>query len=276
MLEDDRAQRLERVRAALEQAETASGLRPVAWGRSGVAAAPVVARPEGAERVEAREEDEVAAPSILPSDASWLPAPPALAALLPHGAVRRGSALVVEGSTALLLHLTAALTSDGAWCALVSHPDLGLAAALDTGLDPARCALVPDPGPDAAGVLGALTDGFDVVVVGERVALGERDRRALAQRVRHRGAVLLSARPWPGSEVTLTVTRRAGGGLRTHGRLVSEDLTVTSSGRGLGAGRTRRVQIGRVGGVTGLVELPAVLPAAPPTPPTDLLERRAG
>jgi len=77
---------------------------------------------------------------------------------------------------------------DGAWCALVSHPDLGLAAALDAGVDPSRCVMVPDPGSDAGAVLGAVADGFDVVVVGACTALSDRDRRALSQRVRHRGA----------------------------------------------------------------------------------------
>lgn len=282
VLENDRAQRQERVRAALERAETATGLRPVGWDRRPGSASAVAEQPE---REGAPEEVGERSLRLAPADASWLPVPAGLAALLPHGAVRRGTSLVVERSASLLLHLTAALMADGAWCALVSHPDLGLAAALDAGVDPARCVMVPDPGPDAGAVLGAVADGFDVVVVGACTALSDRDRRALSQRVRHRGAVLLSTRPWSGSEITLTVTGRAGAGLGTHGRLVAEDLTVTSSGRGLGAGRTRRVRVGRGDGDARLTLLPA--PEVTPVPehtgvpagPTRLpasLERRAG
>lgn len=251
---EDRAARLERVRAALEQAETASGLRPVDWReRSAAVARPQASHSKDHSRVE-----------VQPADATWLAVPDALAPLLPHGAVRRGTSMVVGGSTSLLVQLAAALAVDGAWCALVAHPDLGLAAALDAGLDSARCALVPDPGPTAGEVLGAIVDGFDVVVIGECAALNDRDRRALSQRVRHRGAVLLSALPWPGSEVTLTVTRRSGRGLATHGRLVAEELTVTSTGQGLGAGRTRQVAIASGPDDTRLIA------------PTPELVRRAG
>lgn len=282
VLKNDRAQRQERVRAALERAETATGLRPVGWDRRPGSASAVAEQPE---REGAPEEVGERSLRLAPADASWLPVPAGLAALLPHGAVRRGTSLVVERSASLLLHLTAALMADGAWCALVSHPDLGLAAALDAGVDPARCVMVPDPGPDAGAVLGAVADGFDVVVVGACTALSDRDRRALSQRVRHRGAVLLSTRPWSGSEITLTVTGRAGAGLGTHGRLVAEDLTVTSSGRGLGAGRTRRVRVGRGDGDARLTLLPAPeVPTVPehtgvPAGPTLLpasVERRAG
>lgn len=283
VLDEDRAQRQERVRAALERAETATGLRPVGWGRRGEGevhrsgrASVSSAAAAAPDREDAPEEVGERPLRLAPADASWLPVPAGLAALLPHGAVRRGTSLVVERSTSLLLHLTAALTADGAWCALVSHPDLGLAAALDAGVDPSRCVMVPDPGPDAGAVLGALADGVDVVVVGACTALSDRDRRALSQRVRHRGAVLLSTRPWSGSEITLTVTRRSGEGLGTHGRLVAEDLTVTSSGRGLGAGRTRRVRVGRGDGDARLSLLPAPEPTIVPALLPASVERRAG
>ncbi|WP_146197027.1 hypothetical protein [Serinibacter arcticus] len=283
VLRDDRAQRLQKVQAALERAETATGLRPVGWGRQGVrGGAEAVAAPAQEVSAETFAEGFGASGSstsqgaLLPADASWLPVTPAIGALLPHGAVRRGTSLVVEGSTALLLHLTASLMADGAWSALVSHPDLGLAAALDAGVDPDRCVMVPDPGPAAAAVLGALTDGFDVVVVGACSALDERDRRAVSQRVRHRGAVLLSTGPWPGSETTLTVEGRTGAGLDSHGRLVAEELVVTSSGRGLGSGRTRRVRVGQDDGATRLTVLPHLPGATGPRLPRIEIERRAG
>lgn len=130
-------------------------------------------------------------------DGAWLPVPSALAPLLPYGAVRRGSIVEATGSTAVLLHLVASLAGQEAWSAVVARPDLGLAAALAAGIDPSRLVLVPDPGPTAGSVLGALVDGFDVVVLGPCPALSSRERRSIAQRVRHRGAVLLSPHPGP-------------------------------------------------------------------------------
>lgn len=274
----ERAQRLERVRAALEKAETATGLRPVGWG------GPAHTSHQGAPASFQEESSDTHVRATLPADASWLPMPPALAPLVPHGAVRRGSTAVVTGSTSLMLHTAAALMTDGGWCALVSYPDLGLAAALDAGIDPARCVVVPTPGPDAAAVLAAVTDGFDVVVVGPCSALNERDRRSISQRVRHRGAVLLSNRPWPGSELTLTVTARAGRGLTTRGRLVAEELEVSSTGRGAGAGTARRshVRIVRQDGATHLLtgrEDDALAPSRPHLVPITVTHdntRRAG
>lgn len=270
----ERVQRLERVRAALEKAETATGLRPVGWGRSDAREATVEPVRPAPEAGSGRQ--------VLPVDTTWIPAPEALATLVPHGAFRRGSTAVVTGSTSLMLHTAAALMTEGAWCALVSYPDLGLAAALDAGIDPARCAVIPRPGPDAAAVLSAVTDGFDVVVVGHCTALNERDRRSISQRVRHRGAVLLSSRPWLGSDVTLTVTSRAGRGLTSRGRLVAEELEVTGTGRGAGGGAPRRARMHvlRQDGVTHLLPGRSVVSAtaSPGLAPAVVTEqiRRAG
>ncbi|WP_454301855.1 hypothetical protein [Salana multivorans] len=158
--------------------------------------------------------------------------PSALAPLLPYGAVRRGSIVEATGSTAVLFHLVASLAGQEAWSTVVARPDLGLAAALAAGIDPSRLVLVPDPGPTAGAVLGALVDGFDVVVLGPCPALSSRERRSIAQRVRHRGAVLLSSAPWPEATLRLAAIERSSGGIAEQGRLTSVGVVVDVSGRG--------------------------------------------
>ena len=227
--QSDRQEKAERVRRALMAAETATGLRPVEW-----AAPPPRQSSQPAERPPTH---------ALPA-ADWLPVPSALTSVIPHGALRRGSTVAVTGSLSLLLHVAASLTSEGAWTALVAQPDLGLAAAIDAGIDPARCVVVPQPGPDAPDVLAALIDGFDVVVVGECTALRERDRRSLSTRVRHRGATLLSTVTWPGADVVLDVKQRLSQGLDGgRGHLQAEHLHVSSHSRGMAPGAQVMLQI---------------------------------
>ena len=89
-----------------------------------------------------------------------------------------GSAIGVAGSTALLLALVGAAGAGEKWTAIVGMPSLGVAAAAEFGIDLRRLVLIPEPGPQAAGVLAAIIDGFDVVAAGVRV-LGPRSAAAL-------------------------------------------------------------------------------------------------
>ncbi|WP_170297378.1 hypothetical protein, partial [Georgenia thermotolerans] len=184
-----------------------------------------------------------------PGDDRYLPVPDALAPLFPGGALARGGVVQVTGSTSVLLALAGAASADGAWCALAALPDVGWRAAAAAGLALDRVAVVPRPGPDAAAVVGALVDGFDVLVVGPCPALGERDRRLLGSRLRTRGAVLLSTHPWPGAHLVLRAAARSWDGLgQGWGHLADQELTVRATGRG-GAVRARevRVQVGAEG-----------------------------
>ncbi|WP_454777937.1 hypothetical protein [Georgenia muralis] len=174
------------------------------------------------------------------------PVPGALASLFPGGVLSRGSVVQVAGSTSLVLALAAAASQEGAWCALAALPHVGWRAAAGAGLDLDRVAAVPAPGPDAVSVVGALVDGFDVLVVGRSPALTDRDRRLVAARIRTRGAVLLSTHPWPGAHVVLQATRPAWQGLgQGWGHLVEQELTVRAAGRA-GAARSGEVRV-RVG-----------------------------
>jgi hypothetical protein len=120
--------------------------------------------------------------------AGALPLMPALAELMPGG-LRRGSAMSVRGSTALVLALLAEATREGSWAAITGMPDVGVAAAAELGVELERLALVPDPGAEVAAVLSALIDGFDLVVLGPAVARRMQPQlaRRLTGRVRNRG-----------------------------------------------------------------------------------------
>lgn len=229
------AERLRAAQQALASAEAAAGVRtalPQVSGARPTTAPPFVpfvasspSQPSSAAAVAAAVSDRL------------LPVPEALASLVPYGGLRRGSAVRVEGSTSLLMGMAAAACRDGAWCAVVGMPDLGLAAAAELGLPLDRVALVPTPGADTPAVLGAVIDGFDVIVLGDVSHLVERDRRHLASRLRHREAVLLTAGPWPGVDLVLSVAEsRWSGAGQGFGSLRGRDLTVRIGGRGAAGG----------------------------------------
>lgn len=173
----------------------------------------------------------------LEASARLLAVPAGLGALLPEGGLRRGSTVVVAGSTSLVLGLLADVSRSGGWVALVGLPDAGVLAAHQLGLALDHVALVPEPGPGSATAVAALLDGVDAVVVGPAAALTDADRRRLSARARERSAVLLPTGPWPGAHVVLTAERSRWEGLgQGSGRLRSRALTVRREGRGA-AGR---------------------------------------
>lgn len=236
-----RAARLAAAQQALTLAEASAGVRQRLTGAT----------------VLARSATTAPASSTVPAEL-MLPVPAGLEPLLPSGGLRRGTAVQVTGSTSLLLALAATAArapGQDVWCAVVAMPDVGLAAAAEAGLDLDRTVVVPRPGPDAPAVLGALVDGFDVVVLGRCPALTASDRRAMLTRLRTREAVLLSADAWPGAQV-LEVGERAWFGVGAgDGVLTGHEVTVTGYGRGVGASRSVRVRmvagegVATVGGV---------------------------
>lgn len=178
-----------------------------------------------------------------------LPVLPALEGLFPGRGLRRGSVVGVTGSMALALAVLAGPSQAGSWTAVVGSRDLGALAAGELGVDLARCALVPEPGPTWPTVVAALLDAIDVVAVapagaGGRVRVRAADARRLAARARERGAVLVVVGPWPdGPDVTLSVAGVEWTGLGAgHGALTRRRLSVVGSGRGAAA-RQRRVAV---------------------------------
>jgi hypothetical protein len=185
-----------------------------------------------------------------------LPVAEPLQALLPDGALARGSAVAVvgTGATSLALNLASASSLAGSWVVVVGLAELGLAAAAEAGIDLRRLALVaaPEPGRWAA-VVAALVGGVDLIVVDGRAPLTAGEGRRLASRVRERGSVLVPVTPgstgpvrhpaaWP-SDVTLSVAQGRWEGLGDgHGHLRRRRVRVEAEGRGRAA-RPRRAEL---------------------------------
>ncbi|WP_156869976.1 hypothetical protein [Sporichthya polymorpha] len=148
------------------------------------------------------------------------------------------------GGCSLVLALLAEASAAGSWCVLVGAPGLGLAAAAEVGIDLSRFALVPAPGQNWARAVGALLDGFDLVVARPPADLAPAEARALTARARHHGTVLVSLGPWPGAQVRLTPVHSRWEGLGNgHGRLSARRLRVSATGRGTAGGRTRSAEL---------------------------------
>ncbi|WP_253829681.1 hypothetical protein [Prauserella aidingensis] len=175
-----------------------------------------------------------------------LPVAPALAELVPWGGLRRGSTVSIGGSTSLLLAFLAEATARGSWAAVVGMPELGVVAARELGVAVHRLALIPRPGAELPQVTAALLDGIDLVVVPAGGAGGTRDpnlARRLSARARNRGAVLLTAGSWPGTEVELRCATVGWSGVDDgYGHLAQREVLVDTAGR-RGAARSTRTRL---------------------------------
>jgi hypothetical protein len=166
----------------------------------------------------------------------------ALEPLLGEAGLQRGSVVSVvgpagSGATSLALALVAGPSASGSWVAAVGLPWLGLPAAVEAGVNLGRLALVPAPEPAAwAGVVAALVDAFDVVLLRPERRARPADARRLAARARERGAVLVLLGPpggWhEGPDVVLRIDRTRWEGLGDgHGRLRARRVRVEATGR---------------------------------------------
>jgi hypothetical protein len=164
-----------------------------------------------------------------------LPVVPALRELLPGAGLQRGS-VVTSGEWGLLaLALAAGAVADGACCAVVGVPALGVLAAAQAGLDLDRLLLVAEPGPGWAQVVASLLDGFDIVLLRPPDQPPAQLRRKLEAAARRYGSVLLVAGDWPGAQSALRVTETEWTGIGAgHGRLRARKAQVVASGRGAG------------------------------------------
>jgi hypothetical protein len=191
-------------------------------------------------------------PLVLARD-QMVPVLSGLADLVPEGGLQRGSTVVVEGgpgATSLALALAAGPSAAGGGVAVVGRDDLGLAAAVEAGIDPERLALVAEPPRDQwAAVVAALVGAVDVVLAGPQ-RVGTADARRLAARARERGTVLVQiagSRPGQGSglevDLRLVVTEAEWTGVgQGHGHLRARRLVVEATGRRRAA-RARRAEL---------------------------------
>lgn len=180
-----------------------------------------------------------------------LPVRPDLEELFPRRGLKRGSIVGITseggtpGVTALALALGAGPSQEGSWTAIVGLPTVGALAAAEAGIDLARCALVPDPGPTWPTVVAALLDAIDLVVLAPPRNVRAADARRLSARARERGSVLLVVGGrWPeGPDVRLQPVAATWTGIGDgHGALASRQLDVVAGGRGAAA-RQRRVRV---------------------------------
>jgi hypothetical protein len=162
-----------------------------------------------------------------------LPVLPPLAGLLPAGGLARGSVVTTGGFGLLSLALAAGASAGGAWCAITGVPAVGVRAAAEAGLDPARLVLVADPGRNWPQVVASLLDGFDIVLLCPPEPPPAQLRRKLEAAARRYGSVLLVAGDWPGAHARLHVAEEEWTGLGAgHGRLRARKARVVASGRG--------------------------------------------
>jgi hypothetical protein len=157
-----------------------------------------------------------------------LPVHESLLGILP--AMQRGSTIACGGRAAvsLALALASAPSREGAWVGVAGLPELGIRAAADMGLALERLVMV-DGDPPWVEVLGAMIDGFDVIVVGRRVGrLAGGAVRRLQARAQSRGVVMLTVGvPALGADLQLT----------------SDDGRWTGLGDGHGVATGRRVLV---------------------------------
>ncbi|WP_371482574.1 hypothetical protein [Kitasatospora sp. NBC_00315] len=209
-----------------------------------------------------------------PAGGGLLPVLPALAPLLPDGALRRGSAVSVPGDTGLLLALGAGGAGaagsvgeavGGGWSAAVGLPDLGLAAAAGYGFDLRRLLVADDPGPHWAEVVSALAGAVGLIMLRPDGPVPPQLAARLAAILRRSGCVLLVAGPWPGAGLRLSV--RSGGwvGLGAgHGQLAGRQVEVLAEGRGAAArSRTARLWLPDEHGAVRAVESGAATGTGP-------------
>ena len=163
-----------------------------------------------------------------------LPVLPALRGLLPGG-LQRGS-VVTSGDWGLLtLALAAGAVADGAWCAVVGVPAIGVRAAAEAGMEPERLLLVPEPGAAWPQVVASLLDGFDIVLLCPPGQPTAQLRHKLEAAARRYGGVLVVAGDWPGAQVRLVLADSEWTGIGAgHGRLRARKAQVVASGRGAG------------------------------------------
>ncbi|HWM15442.1 MAG TPA: hypothetical protein VNP97_02525 [Microbacterium sp.] len=197
-------------------------------------------------------------------DAPVLPVHPALAALLPGGGLRPGSAYSIAPSASLLFALLAAASQAGSWCGVVGVPRLGVEAAEGLGVDLSRLVLIPDPGSRWLAVTATIAEVLPVVAVRPGGRASDGDVSRLAARLRDRGAVLLVQGPWAQAEASIGVADPDWTGLgQGHGYLARRELTVTVTSRRTPVPRRGRVLLPADDGALVSMRAPAAASYAP-------------
>ena len=187
-----------------------------------------------------------------------LPVDESLTALLPDGALERGSVLRITGvgATSLALALVAAASQQGSWSAVIGLPELALVAADEHGVALGRLALIEVPGwRRCAEVVAALIDGMDFVLLDGRAELRAVEIRRVTARMREQGSVLLLVDPGLSRVPSVPISRSMSQAvLSRSAEHWSPDVVLrlgspqwSGVGQGHGLLRQRRVVIDAVG-----------------------------
>jgi hypothetical protein len=163
-----------------------------------------------------------------------LPVDEAFAALVP-GLVRgRVVGCTGTAATSVALALAARATAAGAWLAVVGMPTLGVEAARELGVAVDRLVSVDATGcrpGEWADRVAAAVDGFELVLT-RPPGQAERMIRKVRQRVKARGAVLLTVGDPGGADVVLEAVSGEWQGLgHGHGHLRRRRVVVRAGGR---------------------------------------------
>lgn len=174
--------------------------------------------------------------TAVPARDRTLPVDEPLASMLPDGGLQRGHVVGCDGPAAVSLAgaVVAGAARAGSWVLLLGVPTIGLEALDELGVPLHRVVAVEaGTGPTAwAERLAAAADGFELILtVAPRGA--ERVERKVRQRVRARGAVVVSVGGGVlGCDLAFTsgAPRWVGIG-HGHGRLAAREVDVELTGR---------------------------------------------
>jgi len=182
-----------------------------------------------------------------------LPVVPVLAELLPTG-LTRGSTVACSGRAAMssAFLVAAGASQAGMWVGVAGVAALGVQACREAGVALERLVAVREPGSAATPaardelwgqVLGALVDGFDLVLFGAAAQIRPGTARRVQSRLQSRGAVLvIVGRPGPFSCDVQVTSESAWDGLGDgHGHLHARRVDLAIDGRRIQ--RTRRGSI---------------------------------
>ena len=162
-----------------------------------------------------------------------LPVHSSLAPLI-GGGLAPGGIYSISPSLTLALGLTAAAVAESGWVAAVGFPHLGIEAVQECGVSLDRFVSIPSPKAHWATVVGAVCDGFTVVIARVPDGVSPATAERIAAVARRTGAVLIVLGEWPGATARLEVVGVRNLGISDgHGLLLGRDITVRSVTRGI-------------------------------------------
>ena len=162
-----------------------------------------------------------------------LPVHSALAPLI-GGGLAPGGIYSISPSLTLALGLTATAVSESGWVAAVGFPHVGIEAVAECGIALDRFVSIPSPKSHWATVVGAVCDGFTVVIARVPEGVSPATAARIAAVARRTGAVLVVLGEWPSATARLEVVGVRNLGISDgHGLLLGRDITVRSVARGI-------------------------------------------